>query len=141
MKAFALWAGLILLLFTGLGLTAHLTRSVTAEKILVAVDVSGSLEDVKHRLPQALAFLEAKRYAQFKIVTNSANRSLRVIQDWAPALDLASVERIKMYAPLDLNLLLQFDEVKTADSVIFVTNAEDTTPLAGVPRSRIVRVR
>jgi hypothetical protein len=141
MKAFSLWAGIFILLFTGVSLGAHFTRSAVAEKILVAVDVSGSLEDVKHRLPRALAFLEGKRYAQFMIVTNSANRSLRVIQDWAPTLDLAAVERIKMYAPLDLTPLLAFEELSTADLIVFVTNAEDTGALSNVPRSRIVRVR
>ena len=141
MKAFSLWAVLFLLLFTGLGLGAHFTRSVTAEKILVAVDVSGSLEQTKHRLPQALSFLENRRYAEFKIVTNSANNSLRVLQEWSPDLDLAAVSAIKMYAPLDLSPLLDFPEVKTADMIVFVTNAQDTRPLENVPHSRIVRVR
>ncbi len=141
MKAFSLWAGIFILLFAGVSLGAHFTRSVAAEKILVAVDVSGALEDAKYRLPQALAFLEHKRYAQFKIVTNSANHSLRVLQDWDDALDLAAVTRIKMYAPLDLRPLLEFDEVRTATLIVFVTNAADTGPLANVPRSRIVRVK
>jgi hypothetical protein len=46
-----------------------------------------------------------------------------------------------MYAPLDLAPLLDFDDVKTADLVVFVTNAADTTALQAVPRSRIVRVQ
>jgi hypothetical protein len=141
MKAFSLWAALFLLLFAGLSLGAHFPRSLDRQKILVAVDVSGSLGTAKHRLPAALAFLENKRYAEFKIVTNSANHSLRVLQEWSPTLDLAAVEHIAMYAPLDLSLLLDFPEVKTADAVIFVTNAEDTSVLDNVPRSRIVRVR
>jgi hypothetical protein len=141
MKAFALWAALLVALYAGLGAGTHLTRSAAEEKILVAVDVSGSLEDVKADLPQALDFLRARRYARFKIVTNSANRSLRVIQDWSRDLNLAAVERIVMYTTFDLSTLLEFDEVKTADLIVFVTNAPDTSVLDGVPRSRIVRVK
>jgi ribonucleotide monophosphatase NagD (HAD superfamily) len=141
MKAFALWAGILVACYAGLGATTHLTQSVTEEKILIAIDVSGSLDEAKARLPQALEFLKSRRYAQYKIVTNSPNHSLRVLQEWSDRLDLAPVERIAMYTTLDLKTLLELDDVKTADVVVFVTNASDTSALSGVPRSKIVRVK
>jgi ribonucleotide monophosphatase NagD (HAD superfamily) len=141
MKAFALWAALLVAVYAGLSAGSHLTRSAAVEKILVAVDVSGSLEEAKMRLPQALDFLRGRRYARFKIVTNGPNKSLRVVQDWSPDLDLSAVERIAMYTTLPLKALLEDPDVKTADLVVFVTNAPDTGALSGVPRSRIVRVR
>ncbi len=141
MKAFALWAALLVVVYAGLGAGTALTRSASEEKILVAVDVSGSLENAKADLPRALDFLRSRRYARFMIVTNSPNRSLRVVQDWSTDLNLDAVERMAMYETLDPSVLREFDEVKTADLIVFVTNAADTSALEGVPRSRIVRVK
>jgi hypothetical protein len=141
MKAFVLWAGILVACYAGLGATTHLTQSVTEEKILIAIDVSVSLDEAKARLPQALEFLKSRRYAQYKVVTNSLNHSSRVLQEWSDRLDLAPVEQIKMYTTLDLKTFLEMDDVKTANFIVFVTNAEDTSVLAGVPRSKIVRVK
>jgi hypothetical protein len=145
MKQFFLWAGLVLALYAGLGAGAYFTEEAAAKKILIAIDVSASLEDVKYKLPDTLAFLSGIRHAQYKIVTNSSNNQLRVLQDWSPRLDLEEVTqkviKIKMYATLDLHKLVEFDEIKSADQIVFVTNATDTQVLKNTPRSSIVEVR
>jgi len=140
-KRFLIWTGLVVLLFALLGAGSHLARSASREKVLVAIDVSVSLEEYKHRLPAALAFLSHNPYAEFKVVTNSPNRELAVLQDWSPGLDLTAVRQIKMYTVFPLEKLLEFDEIRTADRIVFVTNQQDTEALEAVPRSRIVQVR
>jgi hypothetical protein len=141
MKQFFLWLGILVLVYTGLSAGAYFTASAHAKKILIAVDVSASLEDVKDRLPEALAGATAAPYAEFEIVTNSPNNSHRLIQSWSAALNWEAVEKIKMYETLDPAALLDFADVKTADEIVFVTNAANVSALQNVPRSIIVRVK
>ena len=141
MKQFFLWAGLLLVLYGALAAGSQMSQAVDRQKVLIAVDVSGSLGDAKQRISDALSFLREKRFTDYKIVTNSPNRELRVISDWSPALNLAAIVKISMYTELPLQRLLEFEEISSADEIIFVTNARDVGILKNIPRSRIVDVR
>ncbi|RPJ07743.1 MAG: hypothetical protein EHM28_06180 [Spirochaetaceae bacterium] len=141
MKAFFLWAGIFAAAYVGLSAGTHLTQSAVSHRILVAVDVSGSMEAYKHRLPEVLASLGSVPYSKFKIITNSPNLQYQVIQDWSDKMDFSHLIQIKMYAPLDLEKLINSPDIASADEVIFITNSSDTGKLAGVPKSRIINVK
>jgi hypothetical protein len=159
MKQFAVWAGLLVILYGALAAGSQLSGALNPQNILIAIDVSASLDASKYRLPQALAFLKEKAFTKFGIITNSPSRELRTITKikplqsseykfgWIPVekLDnyLAAVMNIKMYTTFDLNKLLEFefDEINSADEIIFVTNARDVSVLKKIPRSRIVEVK
>ena len=139
MKTVLLWAGIFITLYAGLAAGSHFTRVSDVKKIVVAIDVSGSMSSHKNKLDSVLSFLKESQYNQYKIITNSPNLRLQEIQDWGSFLNLEKVRQINMYAPLSLEPLVQSEVLKEADEIIFVTNAQDVSELKNIPKSRIIR--
>lgn len=141
MKQFLIWAIILIALYAGYTALNQLYEAAHPKQILVAIDVSLSLEPVKSKLPQALAFLQEIPYARFKIVTNSPNRDLKVIQDWDSQLNLDKVIKIPMYTTFSLEEFLNLPELKTADRVIIVTNSPSTAVFNKLAHVEVINIK
>ncbi|MBN1524113.1 MAG: hypothetical protein JW904_06520 [Spirochaetales bacterium] len=138
MKQLFVWAGIFIVFYAGLAAGTHFTRATNAKKILLAIDVSGTMESEKQKLSGTLSFLEQSPYVQYKIVTNSPNMRLQLLQDWSSVPDFGAVSAITMYVPLSLEKLAGIAGQAGADEIIFITNAADTSALRNIPDSRII---
>jgi len=141
MKQFLIWATILIALYAGFTVLNQLYEAANPKHILVAIDLSLSLEPVKSKLPQALSFLKDIPYARFKIVTNSPNRDLKIIQDWDSQLNLDKVIKIPMYTNFSLEEFLNLPELKTADRVIIVTNSPSTALFNKLSHVQVVSVK
>ncbi len=118
MKAFALWAGITILVFIGLFGAYHFYLIQSPRKILIAVDSSYPMKEVWPQISSALEQIAQKRYARFCLVTEKNK-----IHDWALRPDM---DKILPYAPRNFSRLTgnaQYPEIGQAQKCYLITNA------------------
>jgi hypothetical protein len=135
-KRFLLWLAATVIAFAGLAVPTHLLQAAHPRSILVAVDTSYEMQASGPEVTRALEQVAGTRYARFALVTDKAP-----VQAWQDALDAGRA--LTYYGPRDLGALAERSrapDARGADSVVVITNARDTAPLAGLPGLRVVRV-
>lgn len=126
MKQFAIWLAIFLLLFGGLSGFYHFYLSSTPQRVLVAIDVSESMNDYKLQIHDKLDFLRQRKYTEFAVITNSTSKKYQLLHDWQTALDTDQISQINMYTNLELSGFLENEKIRQADEIIFVTNSKHT---------------
>jgi hypothetical protein len=129
MRRFLLWLAVTLAAYGAVGVPYHLYLRDHPRRIAVAVDasfeMSGSGEAVRARLRR----IAATRYAVFSLHTDKAR-----LHGWQVPLDVG--REIVPYGPRDLEGLAddsRHPELREADSVVVLTNSQDTRALRGLP--------
>jgi hypothetical protein len=137
MKRFVLWLVLALGLYAGLAIPYHFYLAKNPRRIAVAVDTSFEMESAMSSVRQILLSIATTRYAVFSLHTDKAPQ-----HGWQDNLD-AGV-RLVAYGPRDLAALVdpdRYPEIRQADRLIVLTNAEDARLLGRTSGLEVIHPR
>jgi hypothetical protein len=136
MKQFFIWLVVFLGLFAGLSAYYHLDLSAHPNKLLVAIDESYKMQSVSSvKIKEVLNSLKNRNYTQFGLITTKRN-----IHSWQNNLGWDSLQG---YGPRDLENLLNanlYPQVKEANLVYILTNAQDVSMIRQLPHVRIIQL-
>ena len=137
MKRYLLWLLITACLFAGIAVPSHLYLGAHPRQIVVAVDTSYDMQGARQGVEQALADLAGTRYARFSLLTDKVK-----VHGWQESLDPGRA--LSFYGPRDLAALAdakRYPELAAADEVVVITDASDTSALAGLRGLRVMTVR
>lgn len=123
MKAFAIWIGVVALVFGAFAVVTSLIRDT--KQVFVVVDSSFPMEAVWFQVPDVLDAIDNEERAEFALATEKD-----AVHGWQRTLSLVGVEP---FAPCDFSEIELYPEVGQADELILVTTPTscDTSSLEG----------
>lgn len=117
MKPFAIWLGIVVVVFGAYALVASSLRETT--QVFVFVDSSQPMETVWSDVRRELDRIDDRSNSEFALA-HGQSRSVELVHSWQSEIGFAGVTP---FAPCSFDEIDRFDEAVDADDRILVTTA------------------
>ncbi len=132
MKQFIIWLIIFLAMYSGISIYYHQYLISNPKKLIIAVDESFKMNNLKPRIREQLNSLKGRNYTIYSLVT-----SQRKIHDWETR---PSLDDFQPFGPRDFEQMIDIIEPLSgeADEIIIITNAKDISLLTQINKSNII---
>jgi hypothetical protein len=119
-------------MYSGISIYYHQYLISNPKKLIIAVDESFKMNNLKPRIREQLNSLKGRNYTIYSLVT-----SQRIIHDWETR---PSLDDFQPFGPRDFEQMIDIIEPLSgeADEIIIITNAKDISLLTQINKSNII---
>jgi DNA polymerase III alpha subunit len=139
MKQFIIFLFLFIILAAGFIAFSHYYLGWNPKKVVIAVDTSYGMNNSWSQVAETVKAYENMKYSIFSLITDKMT-----IHSWEKQLQTEKLGNIKPYGPTDISVFNdqnKFTELKKADMIVIITNANDISIFTKDSRYKIIQLK